>query len=255
MLPALNRCFSIGPFQVQMARIITLSLGFMFCSGLVACRRSAGQAATTREPNEDVAAVSKQPDLSDFWDGHAEFVLIAEDSGLPMGESDTVTLQDGQIWSYVHASHQSLGVTDQCGDPVEFPGCVVRFESTDSGMSFHPVAGADGALVCMMPCAACPCESERDHIDQQQYPRLATAGDQTTAPADAEWLMLYEYRANTFLMRSADGLSSDRPEQVPLTGIWKQWLMACRSEEGIHPHPNISEQYDCLRRKPTGPLY
>ena len=70
------------------------------------------------------------PTLDDFWAGSAEFRMDQADTGLPMGESDTVVLPDGRLRSYVHASYASLGVKDTCGDPVPFPGCVVVFEST-----------------------------------------------------------------------------------------------------------------------------
>ena len=86
----------------------------------------------------------RHPTLADFWDGRAEFVVDVADTGLPMGESDTVVMDDGRLWSYVHASAQSAGIVDQCGDPVPFPGCVVLLESTDQGRSFAPWPAATG---------------------------------------------------------------------------------------------------------------
>ena len=238
------------PLWTQKLSALVVSL--MFCSGLVACGRPARHIAPITQLAENSDIQPGQPNLGDLWDDSAEFVLVVEDTGLPMGESDTVTLGDGQIWSFVHASYRSLGVVDQCGDPVEFPGCVVHFESKDEGLSFQPTSGASDILVCMLPCAACPCESERDHIDQQQYPRLMLAGGPAATDASEEWLMTYEYRGNTFLLRSRDGQVWSRPEHVPHTGIWHKWLMACHSEEEINPHPNTPDSYECLVGSPPG---
>ena len=110
------------------------------------------------------------PTLNDFWEGSARFEVEIVETGLPMGESDTLILSDGTWRSYVHASHQSLGVIDQCGAPVEFPGCLVTFSSTDAGKTFAPTVNSSGTVVCQIPCTRCPCDSRRDHIDQQQYP-------------------------------------------------------------------------------------
>ena len=81
---------------------------------------------------------SQAPTLDHFWEGNARFEVEIEDTKLPMGESDTVILADGTWRTYVHASYPSLGVLDQCGTPVEFPGCLVLFNSTDGGKSFAP---------------------------------------------------------------------------------------------------------------------
>ncbi|HRL14294.1 MAG TPA: hypothetical protein PKX07_20605, partial [Aggregatilineales bacterium] len=68
------------------------------------------------------------PTLADFWDGRAEWVLEADDVGLPIGESDTLVLSSPApesppvLRSYLHASFQSAGIVDQCGEPVAFPG-------------------------------------------------------------------------------------------------------------------------------------
>jgi hypothetical protein len=56
--------------------------------------------------------------------------------GLPVGESDTVYRGGSEFWSYLHASHQSAGVVDQCGDPAPFPGCVTLWKSHDGGLHF-----------------------------------------------------------------------------------------------------------------------
>src|SRR5689334_23558141 len=97
------------------------------------------------------------PTLQDFWEGRAAWVLDVADVGLPIGESDTVYRGDGVYWSYLHASDQSSGVVDQCGEPVEFPGCMTRWESTDGGQSF-----ALNTPVCAMGCTSCPCDDMRD---------------------------------------------------------------------------------------------
>ena len=84
-------------------------------------------------PPADPPPATTAPTLADFWDGRAHFVVDVTDTGLPLGESDTVVLPGGVLRAYVHASYQSLGVVDQCGDPVAFPGCVVVLESRDGG--------------------------------------------------------------------------------------------------------------------------
>lgn len=189
--------------------------------------------------------LSAHPTLDDFWDGRAEFQVDVQDTGLPMGESDTVVVGN-QLWSYLHASDRSASVVDQCGDPVEFPGCVVVLQSEDGGRSFQPQTTNDqGQPVCQIPCLACPCDSKRDQIDQQQYPRVARTDS-------AGWLMVYEYRANTLLRRSPDGLNWSPAEEVPFTGIWRQWLMSCAPFEQVGPHPFASAEYDCLVGGPPG---
>lgn len=189
------------------------------------------------------------PTLSDFWNGDAEFRVIVQDTGLPMGESDTVVLSDGTFRSYVHASARSIGAIDSCGEPVPFPGCVVAYISNDGGYTFAPTR-EDGVTKCMIPCRTCPCESERDHIDQQQYPRVINLESFNTGRAD--WLMVYEYRGSVFLRVSDDGLEWSEAEQLPTTGIWQTWLMPCRPEETIGPHPYAPDQYDCLVGGPPG---
>jgi hypothetical protein len=190
------------------------------------------------------------PTLDHFWSGSARFQVDVEDTGLPMGESDTIILADGTWRSYVHASDQSLGVRDQCGNPVEFPGCLVTFTSTDGGQSFAPALMQDGAPICQMACARCPCDSRRDHIDQQQYPRVATlpASDRS----HEQWLLTYEYRANTIVRRSTDGLNWSEPVELPMTGIWQNWLMPCATTSSIGLHPYTPKAYDCLTGSPPG---
>ena len=103
----------------------------------------------------------------------------------------------------------------------------------------------------MISCRTCPCDSRRDHVDQQQYPRVV----RIPATEDAEnalWMMVYEYRASLFLRTSLDGLNWSGPAQLPQTGIWQTWLMPCRDEESIGTHPFASDAYDCLAGGPPG---
>ena len=201
------------------------------------------------------------PTLDDFWEGQAHFELDVENTGLPMGESDTVILPNGTWRSYVHASYQSLGVLDQCGTPVEFPGCLITFNSADAGRNFTPNVGAGGVPICQIACTQCPCDSRRDHIDQQQYPRVvrltdfANSSDTHTSSVsvdDDQWLLTYEYRANTILRRSNDGVTWSSPMEVPLTGVWRDWLMPCPPEANVGAHPYALDTYDCLVGSPPG---
>lgn len=180
------------------------------------------------------------PTLADFWEGRAEFVLDVVDTGLPMGESDTLVMHNGELWSYVHASAQSAGVVDRCGDPVPFPGCTVIYRSVDGGISFSP----ETPLICQFECVKCPCVSEIDQTDQQQYPRVAYNG--TTL------FLVYEYLGRARLRRSTDGLTWSLPERVADTGVWKLWLRTCRKEERIHEHPFVPYEYECLAGGPPG---
>lgn len=205
------------------------------------------------------------PTLADFWDGAAHFAVAVQETGLPMGESDTLavslskpsllalslpalSLPDQgsahELWSYVHASHQSAKVYDSCGDAVAFPGCAVLYRSQDNGHSFTIMHQPQQPPICLFTCAACPCQSEIDHTDQQQYPRVVTKA--------GKWWMVYEYRARVMLRRSDDGIHWRPPEQIPLSGIWQDWLMDCRAEERIGAHPFVAPNYDCLIGGPPG---
>lgn len=184
--------------------------------------------------------VNGYPTLRDFWEGTAQFVVDVPDTGLPMGESDTRVMRDGNIWAYLHASAPSADAVDRCGTPVPFPGCTVIYRSADGGRSFQH----DSPPVCQFDCQACPCTSETDHINQQQYPRLAYNG-QTL-------FLVYEYLGRTRLRRSTDGLTWSPPEKVADTGIWKLWLRSCRAEERIHVHPYVPYDYECLAGGPPG---
>jgi hypothetical protein len=240
---------AISPFVHIYMRRKKLSL---FAFGLI-CLCLAACAPQSSPPMPiKTAARTHAPTLDDFWDGNAHFEVETEDTGLPMGESDTIVLQDGTWRSYLHASHQSLGVVDQCGAPVEFPGCLITFTSTDHGKSFTPAVNEEGVLMCQMACAQCPCDSRRDQIDQQQYPRVASlAGGEAESRAD-QWVLTYEYRANTIVRRSRDGLTWSPPAELPLTGIWQSWLMPCRPEGAIGLHPYAPAAYNCLVGSPPG---
>jgi hypothetical protein len=181
------------------------------------------------------------PTLADFWHGRAEFIIAIADTGLPMGESETLLRPDGALWSYVHASDRSAGTIDQCGDPVDFPGCTVIYRSEDGGQSFS----SDSPPVCQFACTQCPCQSTVDHIDQQQYPRVHIT-------AEGVWLLVYEYQGRTVLRRSADGLNWSVPEHVANSGLWKK-TSGCRPEEWIGSHPFTPfGAEECLAGGPPG---
>lgn len=195
--------------------------------------QGAGPIPTTNPP---------QPTLADFWAGKAKFVPDVLDTGLPMGESETIVMSNGELWSYLHASNRSAGVKDQCGAAVEFPGCTVIMRSTDDGKSFQY---GSQPPICQMKCLQCPCKSETDHIDQQQYPRVAYDGE--------TMFMAYEYRGQTKLRRSTDGLNWSAPENVADTGIWRLWLKPCGSAaETIDAHPFVPKDFECLVGAPPG---
>jgi len=179
------------------------------------------------------------PTLADLWEGRAHFIVEAEDTNLPMGESDTIVMRNGELWSYLHASARSAGTIDRCGNPVEFPGCVVIYRSYDGGRTFQRAEPP----VCQFECAKCPCDSARDHVDQQQYPRVFTNGETL--------VLVYEYRARVMLRRSNDGLNWSQPAQIKNSGIW-DGLGLCRPEERIGQHPFIQSQYSCLVGGPPG---
>ena len=179
--------------------------------------------------------------LEDFWNGIAEWILEVPDTGLPMGESDTVYRGGTEFWSYLHASHQSAGVVDQCGDPVPFPGCTTLWKSTDGGQHF-----ALENPVCLFPCASCPCDHNRDHIGQQQYPRVFFAPDQA--------YLVYEFGAYVFMRTSADGVNWSPQAHVPGTWIWWYHNGPCGGVEeiGAHPHIYPELEYNCLVGGPPG---
>lgn len=181
------------------------------------------------------------PTLEDFWEGRAEWVLDITDVGLPVGESDTFYKAGDEYWSYLHASQQSAGVVDQCGEPVAFPGCLTLWRSVDDGNSFDLTTP-----ICLMPCQQCPCDDQRDHITAQQYPRIAAASD--------GYYLAYEWHAQVMLRSSSDGLTwSDWEYLLTPGGTWPSSYAPCTAIEKIGPHPNIrGEVHDCLVGAPPG---
>jgi hypothetical protein len=185
---------------------------------------------------------SPHPTLADWWDGKAKWVLQIADTGLPVGESDTVSVGGDVYWSYLHASTQSAGILDSCGGEVAFPGCVTRWISTDGGQHF-----ALAEPRCLLDCQSCPCDAD-DQTAQQQYPRVART------PNGAWWYMVYENGAQSFLTRSRDGLHWERPWWVRGTGIWKYDSGPCDDAWQIGAHPFFSTDYRCLAGGPPGIL-
>jgi hypothetical protein len=182
---------------------------------------------------------TNHPTLANFWNGDAIWVLDVLDTGLPVGESDTIYMGDGEYWSYLHASHSSAGIVDSCGDPVEFPGCVTRWVSTDGGRQFELAAPT-----CLLPCDSCPC-GEYDRTWQQQYPRVVRD------PVEG-WTMVFETGASSILTFSKDGLNWTRPRLVPYTGVWDINEASCRPYTQIGEHPFIFHNYDCMAGGPPG---
>lgn len=159
--------------------------------------------------------------------------------GLPVGESDTVHRGGGEFWSYLHASHRSAGVADRCGDPAPFPGCVTLWKSYDGGLHFSLEEP-----VCLFSCSSCPCQADRDHTHQQQYPRVFFDTDRA--------YIVYEWGAGTYVRTSTDGLRWSAEAHVPGTG---QRHGTCAEAESIGEHPNIyaeTEFGNCLVGAPPG---
>jgi hypothetical protein len=191
------------------------------------------------------------PTLADFWEGRAQWLLEIENVGLPVGESDTIDLGNGRLRSYVHASYQSVGMFDQCGEPVAFPGCLTHYESTDGGMSF-----VQSVRICDIPCDSCPCQDQLDHHGYrpdgsrdaaQQYPRVAVADN-------GKFYMVYEWHAQTIIRQSADGLNwSDWSYLLLPGGTWPYEFHPCSTVEYVGEHPFLSvRSYDCLVGAPPG---
>lgn len=195
-------------------------------------------ATPTTTPTETLTPFP--PRLVHFWEGQAHWVLDIFDVGLPLGESDTVE-QGSQLWSFLHASGQSSGIIDQCGQPAPFPGCVTLWTSQDRGQSF-----ALAAPICIIPCSSCPCDSDRDHVQQQQYPRVARADD-------GMLYMVYEWGARTMLRSSTDGVHWTPAEHITATGTWPLRERSCSALERIDPHPFVPPLvWDCLVGAPPG---
>lgn len=185
-------------------------------------------------------AQSTPPTLDDFWNGRAKWMLDSGYVGLPLGESDTVYQGNGVYMSYLHASFGSAGITDQCGAPVEFPGCMTTWQSTDGGNNFSLTAPT-----CAIACDSCPCVDSRDHITAQQYPRIAVADD-------GMMYLMYEWHAHPVLRTSADGVNWSEPAEVQIpSGTWPTSYAPCDAVERIGPHPNIQgEEDNCLLGAP-----
>ena len=221
-------------------------------------------------PEKEAELYGRNPTLADYWDDSAEFVIDIEDTGLPMGESETIEMENGHLWSYVHASNQSAGVHDQCGQPVGFPGCMVIYRSFDQGESFE----LQDPPICQIACMQCPCDLSVDHIGgviingtlhmtvaplanitetdnfelfaQQQYPDVAYHEGSDTL------FMVYENGGSTKMRQSKDGLEWGTPANVGETGHWRFWLKDCRKYEQIGAHPFIPHDFDCLSGGPPG---
>jgi hypothetical protein len=167
-------------------------------------------------------------------------MLEAFDVGLPVGESDTVYRGGTEFWSYLHASYQSAGVVDRCGDPVPFPGCVTLWKSHDGGLTFSLESPR-----CLFPCTSCPCDA--DHPGQQQYPRVFFDTDRV--------YIVYEWGAGVYMRTSADGVNWSGEAHVPGTGQWHAEPGTCTEAESIGEHPNIyaeTEYGNCLVGAPPG---
>jgi hypothetical protein len=180
--------------------------------------------------------------LDEFWDGTAWWELEAFDVGLPVGESDTVYRGGGEFWSYLHASFQSAGVVDQCGDPVPFPGCVTLWKSHDGGLHFTLENPR-----CLFPCLSCPCQAS-DHTHQQQYPRVFFDSGRA--------YIVYEWGAGIYMRTSHNGIDWSGEAYVPGTGQWyADQNRPCAGAESIGEHPNIyneTEYGNCLVGAPPG---
>jgi hypothetical protein len=210
---------------------------------LMACAPQALQAPmSTPQPTLTPTPIPPPPTMIDFWEGRAHWVVDLYDVGLPVGESDTVYWGGGVYWSYLHASHQSAGIVDQCGAPVQFPGCLTRWASVDGGVTFNLTSP-----MCILQCTSCPCDDQRDHITAQQYPRVAVADD-------GMYYLMYEWHAHPVLRTSPDAITWSDPVEIQIpSGTWPTSYAPCTEIERIGPHPNIrGEIHNCLLGAPPG---
>lgn len=196
-------------------------------------------ACATSEPARSSAAASPAPTLTDFWEGRADWELEIANTGLPPGESDTVVAPGGELWAYAHASTESAGVVDSCGEAVEFPGCVTRWVSLDGGRSFSLPDNT-----CLLACSACPC-GFNDRTFQQQYPRVARA-------RDGWWHMVFESHSAAYITRSLDGIHWSPFRVINGTGVWTTDLAPCPPSGEILPHPFADHDKDCMAGGPPG---
>ncbi len=186
--------------------------------------------------------VGAPPSLDDFWEGGASWRLDVVDAGLPVGESDTLPGPDGLLWSYLHASGRSAGIVDSNGQRVRFPGCVTLWKSGDAGVHFELTEP-----VCLIPCPEERCDSVRDHVDQQQYPRVARH-------RNGQWVMVYEWRGWNFIRTSEDGVTWSAPAHVANTRQWNTSFARCRAVERVGEHPFLAtgDDYQCSAGGPPG---
>jgi hypothetical protein len=187
------------------------------------------------------ATPNPNPTLTDFWEGRAEWSLQDAETGLPVGESETLYMGNNVYWSYLHASYQSAGVADSCGNPVEFPGCITRWISTDGGHQFTLTEPR-----CLLKCNTCPCD-QNDHVEQQQYPRVVTTPD--------GYFMAYEHHAASFLTISHDGLTWEHPWMVKNTGVWDPAEGFCPPAFQVNAHPFTIFPEKCMAGGPPGLAY
>jgi hypothetical protein len=222
--------------------LVGLVPGYAAWSLLLMAPATAGSGPQGRDGMR--ATLHKPPTLEDFWHGQAVWQLDSQDVGLPVGESDTLVGPDGLLWSYLHASFPTAGIRDRWGAPVPFPGCITLWKSADGGRQFKITQPA-----CLIDCLGHPCDSVRDHVDQQQYPRVAR-------DASGRFLMVYEWRGWNFLRTSVDGLHWSAAAHVGSTRQWNRPYAACRAAEAIGPHPFIAaaDDYDCSIGGPPGLL-
>lgn len=226
----------------KLAFIATLGLFTLFISQTISVAPlTPPPLASTHQLKIQDSANGAQPDITNFWDGSARFVVDVPITGLPMGESETHVMQNGEWWSWLHASDRSAGTVDQCGDPVEFPGCTVIYKSDDGGLNFRPESDPP---VCTFACQQCPCDAATDHTPQQQYPRVSYDGDKL-------WLV-YEYLGRSMLRTSLDGRSFSPPQRIAGTGLWSSNEF-CGANEKINAHPfAIINTEQCLAGGPPG---
>jgi hypothetical protein len=180
------------------------------------------------------------PTLADLWAGRARFVVDAQETGLPMGESETLVMPNGEFYSYLHASDQTIGVKDRCGDPVPFPGCTVIYRSYDEGRTFKP----EEQPRCQFECRQCPCQVEVDHTNQQQYPRVFFD--------EQNFWLVYEYKGSVMLRHSRDGLTWAGAERIDHSGHWNHLFRYCHPTERIGEHPFTHHEFKCLAGGPPG---
>jgi hypothetical protein len=221
-------------FSLRRLVLPTLGVTSLLIAGLAILRLAAARPAPAAALDPSI------PTLNDFWEGRARWVLEVPDTGLPVGESDTLAMGEGVYWSYLHASGPSAGVVDSCGDPVSFPGCITQWVSTDGGKHFTLTEPQ-----CLMDCDSCPCDDD-DKTWQQQYPRVAQS-------PSGKFYMVFEHGAAAWITTSWDGITWLRPRVIPYTGVWMLSEGDCTAAQRIGAHPFIPPQEDdCMAGGPPG---